>query len=171
MARIEGEIVIGHPVDVVSDYVADQSNEPQFNLRIVQPEKITAGPVGKGTRFRPAVASMGRTAEMLIECTGHDRPTLFASTTTMQPQATGMSTTTRRTPHCPSRERSPRSSPPLLSRRRGTSICSASTSTTKTWRAGPCNASKNGFYKSTSTNGKLPCCAGRKKSCSRWSAP
>jgi hypothetical protein len=54
MARIEGEIVIGHPVDVVSDYVADQSNEPQFNLRIVQPEKITAGPVGKGTRFRPA---------------------------------------------------------------------------------------------------------------------
>ena len=47
MARIEGEIVIGHPVDVVSDYVADQSNERQFNLRIVRPEKITAGPVGK----------------------------------------------------------------------------------------------------------------------------
>jgi hypothetical protein len=88
MARIEGEIVIGHPVDVVSDYVADQSNEPQFNLRIVRPEKITAGPVGTGTRFRPAVASMGRTAEMLIECTGYDRATLFASTTTTQPQAT-----------------------------------------------------------------------------------
>lgn len=128
MARIEGEIVIGHPVDVVSDYVADQSNEPQFNLRIVRPEKITAGPVGTGTRFRPAVASMGRTAEMLIECTGHDRPALFASTTTTtQPQATGMSTTTRRTPHCPSRERSPRPTSRLLSRRRGTSICSTST--------------------------------------------
>ena len=53
MARIEGEIVIGRPVDVVSDYVADQSNESQFNLRIVRPEKITAGPVGTGTRFRP----------------------------------------------------------------------------------------------------------------------
>src|SRR5690349_8296319 len=131
MARIEGEIVIGHPVDVVSDYVADQSNEPQFNLRIVRPEKITAGPVGKGTRFRPAVASMGRTAEMLIECAGYDRAALFASTTT-QPQATLMSTTTRRTPHCPSRERSPRPTSRLLSRRRGTSICSASTSTTKT---------------------------------------
>ena len=61
MAGIEGEIVIGHPVDVVSDYVADQSNEPQFNLRIVRPVKITAGPVGKGTRCRLAVASMGRT--------------------------------------------------------------------------------------------------------------
>ena len=135
MARIEGEIVIGRPVDVVSDYVADQSNEPQFNLRIVRPEKITAGPVGKGTRFRRRWRPWGARLEMLIECTGHDRPTLFASTTTtVQPQATGMSTTTRRTPHCPSRDRSPRSSPPLLSRRRGTSICSASTSATKTWR-------------------------------------
>lgn len=84
MARIEGEIVIGRPVDVVSDYVADQSNEPQFNLRIVRQGKITAGRVGKGTRFRPAVASMGRTAEMLIECTGYDRPKLFATTTTMR---------------------------------------------------------------------------------------
>ncbi len=82
MARIEGEIVIGRPVDVVFDYVADQSNEPQYNLRMVRAEEITAGPVGKGTQFRSAVASMGRTAEMLIECTGYDRPALFASTTT-----------------------------------------------------------------------------------------
>ena len=57
MARIEGEIVIGHPVDVVFDYVADQGNEPQFNLRIVRPEKITAGLWGRGPgsarRWRP----------------------------------------------------------------------------------------------------------------------
>jgi Polyketide cyclase / dehydrase and lipid transport len=84
MARIEGEIVIGRPVDVVFDYVADQSNEPQYNPQMVRAEKITAGPVGKGTQFRSAVASRGRTAEMLIECTGYDRPALLASTTTMQ---------------------------------------------------------------------------------------
>ena len=84
MARIEGEIVIGRPVDVVFDYVADQRNEPQYNPRMVRAEKITAGPVGKGTQFRSAVASMGRTAEMLIECTGYDRPALLASITTMQ---------------------------------------------------------------------------------------
>ena len=83
MAGIEGEILIGQPVDVVFDYVADQSNEPQYNPRMVRAEKITPGPVGKGTQFRSAVASMGRTAEMLIECTGYDRPTRFASTTTM----------------------------------------------------------------------------------------
>ena len=84
MAGIEGEIIIARPVDVVFDYVADQSNEPQYNPQMVRAEKITAGPVRKGTRFRSAVASMGRTAEMLIECTGYDRPKLFATTTTMR---------------------------------------------------------------------------------------
>ncbi len=83
MARIEGEIVIGRPVDVVFDYVADQSNEPRYNPQMVRAEKITAGPVGKGTRFRSTVASRGRTAEMLIECTGYDRPKLFTTTTAM----------------------------------------------------------------------------------------
>jgi Polyketide cyclase / dehydrase and lipid transport len=83
MARIEGEILIGRPVDVVFDYVADQSNEPQYNPQMVRAEKVTPGPVGKGTRFRSAVTSRGRTAEMLIECTGYDRPKLFATTTTM----------------------------------------------------------------------------------------
>jgi carbon monoxide dehydrogenase subunit G len=83
MARIEGEILIDRPVDVVFDYVADQSNEPRYNPQMVRAEKITAGPVRKGTQFRSAVASRGRTAEMLIECTGYDRPALFATTTTM----------------------------------------------------------------------------------------
>jgi hypothetical protein len=49
MARIEGEIVIGRPVDVVFDYVADQSNEPQYNPHMVRADKITPGPEGKGT--------------------------------------------------------------------------------------------------------------------------
>jgi polyketide cyclase/dehydrase/lipid transport protein len=84
MARIDGDIVIGRPVEAVFDYVADQSNEPQYNPQMVRAEKITAGPVGVGTKFRSTVASMGRTAEMLIECTGYDRPRRLASTTTMQ---------------------------------------------------------------------------------------
>jgi hypothetical protein len=51
---------------------------------MVRAQKITPGPVGKGTRFRSAVASGGRTAQMLIECTGYDRPRMLASTTTMR---------------------------------------------------------------------------------------
>jgi hypothetical protein len=84
MSGIAGEIIIARPVAVVFDYVADQSNEPQYNPRMVRAEKITPGPVGKGTKFRSAVAYMGRTAEMVIECTGYDRPALFASVTTMR---------------------------------------------------------------------------------------
>ena len=80
MARIQGEIVIARPVDVVFDYVADQSNEPEYNPQMVRAEKIIAGPAGRETRFRSAVASRGRTAEMLIECTGYDRPKLFTTT-------------------------------------------------------------------------------------------
>ena len=86
MVRIEGEIVIGRPVEIVFDYAADPGNEPQYNPHMVRAEKITPGPVAEGTRFRSAVASMGRTAEMLIECTGYRRPELLATTITM-PQA------------------------------------------------------------------------------------
>jgi hypothetical protein len=50
---------------------------------MVRAEKITPGPVRKGTRFRSAVVSMGRTAEMLIECTGYERPRLLESATAM----------------------------------------------------------------------------------------
>ena len=83
MARIDGEIVIERPVEVVFDYVADQSNEPRYNPQMVRAEKITPGPVGKRTRFRSAVASRGHATEMLIECTSYERPALFATTTTM----------------------------------------------------------------------------------------
>jgi hypothetical protein len=49
MAGIEGEIVISRPVEMVFDYVADQSNEPQYNPQMVRAQKITSGPIGKGT--------------------------------------------------------------------------------------------------------------------------
>ena len=88
MARIEGEIVVSRPVDVVFDYVADQRNEPQYNPRMVRADKVTPGPVGQGTRFRSAVRSMGRDADMLIEFTGYDRPARLASTTTMRQAVT-----------------------------------------------------------------------------------
>jgi hypothetical protein len=84
MARIEGEITIERPVEVVFDHVADQTNEPGYNPQMVRSEKVSAGPVGEGTVFRSAVRSGGRTAEMLIECTAYDRPSLLASTTTMK---------------------------------------------------------------------------------------
>jgi hypothetical protein len=73
MSRVDGDIVIDRPLEAVFDYVADQSNEPQYNPQMVRAEKITAGPVGVGTRFRSAVGSRRHTADMLIEVTSYDR--------------------------------------------------------------------------------------------------
>ena len=83
MARIEGEITIRCPVEAVFDCVADQTNEPHYNPSMVRAEKITPGPIGKGTQFRSTVVSAGRTADMLIELTDYDRPRLLSSSTSM----------------------------------------------------------------------------------------
>lgn len=84
MAGIEGEIVIARPVDAVFDYAADQRNEPDYNPRMVCSEKITDGPVGRGTMFRSAVASLRSVAPMRIECTAYERPALLSSVTVMR---------------------------------------------------------------------------------------
>ena len=81
MAKIDGEIVIGRPIDAVFDYVADQSNEPQYNPRMVRGGKDHPGPVTSGTRMRwsgqvrpkgaykllgPLISWMGRHQEQRI---------------------------------------------------------------------------------------------------------
>lgn len=82
MAKIAGEIVIGRSAEAVFDFAADQRNEPRYNPRMIRADKVSDGPVGKGTVFRSAAKSMGRTAEMRIELTGYDRPGRLASRTT-----------------------------------------------------------------------------------------
>lgn len=84
MAEITGEIIIGRPAEAVFDFVADQRNEPRYNLRMIRADKVSDGPVGKGTVFRSAAKSMGRTTEMRIELTGYDRPGRLASRTTTE---------------------------------------------------------------------------------------
>jgi Polyketide cyclase / dehydrase and lipid transport len=83
MARVSGNILIERPAEEVFDFVADQRNEPIYNPRMVQSEKITDGPIGVGTRFRATARSGRRAAEMLIEVTDFQRPIRLGSRTTM----------------------------------------------------------------------------------------
>ena len=83
MTFIEGEIIIARPAEAVFDFAADQRNEPRYNPRMVRAEKVTGGPVGKGTVFRSAVRAAGRATEMRSELTGYHRPAWLASRTTM----------------------------------------------------------------------------------------
>jgi hypothetical protein len=81
MVRIDGEIVINWPVDAVFDFVADERNEPRYNPRMLRVEKLSPGPIGLGTRFRTAMTSRPRPAEMTIEWIGYDPPRRLASWT------------------------------------------------------------------------------------------
>ena len=79
MAQIEGELVIHRPVHEVFDFVADECNEPRYNPRIRQAEKLTPGPIGGGTRFWAEAVTLGRTTGMTIEYTAHERPRRLAT--------------------------------------------------------------------------------------------
>lgn len=51
MKPIRGEVLINAPAENVFDFVADERNEPLYNRNMLHVEKLTPGPVGRGTRF------------------------------------------------------------------------------------------------------------------------
>ena len=79
MARINGELVISRPVTEVLDVVADERNEPRYNPGIRRAEKLSPGPIGRGTRFLAEAATGPRTSGMTIEYTAFERPGRLAS--------------------------------------------------------------------------------------------
>lgn len=81
MAHIDGEILINRPVEDVFDFVADERNEPRYNPRMLRAEKISSGPIERGTRFRAEIRTMRRPARMTIEFTEYDRPRRLGSLT------------------------------------------------------------------------------------------
>jgi Polyketide cyclase / dehydrase and lipid transport len=85
MALIEDEIIIERPVEEVFDFVADERNEPRYNPRMVRAEKLTAGPIGAGTRFRAEMKGGRRPVEMTVEFTEYERPRRLALTAHLSP--------------------------------------------------------------------------------------
>lgn len=81
--KIEGEIVIGRPIDEVFDFVADERNEPKYNPGMLSAEKLSTGPIGEGTRFRATIKSKGKPLEMLLETTAYERPSRLGNRTSM----------------------------------------------------------------------------------------
>jgi hypothetical protein len=81
VARIQGEIMIERPVEVVFDFVADERNEPRYNPQLLSVEQTTSGPIGVGTQFRAQTMRAGRTIEMQIEFTAYERPQRLESAT------------------------------------------------------------------------------------------
>lgn len=74
MANISGEVMIDAPVDEVFDLVADERTEPSYNPRIASAEKLSNGPVGRGTRFSAIPKGPSGKGRMTIEVLEYDRP-------------------------------------------------------------------------------------------------
>jgi uncharacterized protein YndB with AHSA1/START domain len=85
-AHVEGEIVIGRPVEEVFDYVADERHEPDFNTRMSRVELLTPEPIGVGSRFGVEIAMMRRVFDMTVEFTAFERPRLLGSTSRSLPR-------------------------------------------------------------------------------------
>lgn len=74
MAHISGEVTIDAPVEEVFDLVADERNEPRYNPRIVHAEKLSEGPIGRGSRFVAQPKGMGSKGKMTLEVVEYERP-------------------------------------------------------------------------------------------------
>src|SRR6266436_8522266 len=75
MARI-GEIVTGRPVDVVFDNVADQRNEPRYNLRMMRAAGTATAAHGTwlpGSREAPQCGAAGAGASHEVIRFGYER--------------------------------------------------------------------------------------------------
>jgi hypothetical protein len=79
MARINGEIVIDRPREVVFDFVSDECNEPRYNPQMLSVEKLSPGPAGSGTQYRAQMKSGSRTLPLLLEFTTFERPVRLGS--------------------------------------------------------------------------------------------
>ncbi len=67
MVRIDKNITINRPVDVVWSYLTNLENMPQWDRDVVEAHQTTSGPIGKGTVVEVVDLLIGkRTGELLI---------------------------------------------------------------------------------------------------------
>ena len=84
MVQVNGDILIGRPVEEVFDFVANQENEPQYNQGMRVARKTTEGPIGAGTSFHAEMTGSGRVVPMTIRVTELERPRRIRERVEMQ---------------------------------------------------------------------------------------
>src|SRR5215213_6906037 len=73
--------MINRPVEEVFDFVTDARNEPRYNPAILSAEKMTSGPIGRGTHSVLRSKAMGRPTAVEYEITTYERPQRMTSRT------------------------------------------------------------------------------------------
>ena len=80
MTRLTERIETTLPIDDVFAYVADFANSMHWDPGTATSERIDAGPVGLGARYRLGVRMRGRVAPMEYRITAYDAPHLVVLT-------------------------------------------------------------------------------------------
>jgi hypothetical protein len=73
-AVVENTVEIARSPEDVFDYCTDLTREPEWNPKAKRVEKITAGPIGRGTQFN---AEFLKGDPMTIELVRFERPTAW----------------------------------------------------------------------------------------------
>lgn len=74
---VEAAVDIRRSPEDVFDYCSDHCHEPEWNPMMKRIDKLTAGPVGVGTRY---VAEFVKGPPMVMECTRYERPATWSLT-------------------------------------------------------------------------------------------
>ena len=74
MARYETAVRCPGDPDKTFEYLADFQTVSEWDPGVVDAEKITAGPVGLGTRYRVSVSFFGQVSALVYEITAFEPP-------------------------------------------------------------------------------------------------
>lgn len=77
--ELDVTVTVDRPIEVVFDYWADLERGPEWAAPVVERRKLTAGPVGIGTRYHAVDRFPGRNLEFEVEVTGYERPRLMTA--------------------------------------------------------------------------------------------
>jgi carbon monoxide dehydrogenase subunit G len=87
MIRIDREIDVARPPEVVFDHLADVARFPQWQPAIQRAEQVSPGPLGPGSELRLVLRGPTGPIEVLVEIVAMERPALLALRTLSGPAA------------------------------------------------------------------------------------
>ncbi|MBS4190009.1 SRPBCC family protein [Bacillus sp. FJAT-49705] len=77
MADFRSSVIIHKPVKEVFDYIASMENTSEIMPNVVKMEKLTEGPIGKGTKFKETRSVRGNTVNADVEMVEYEQDKLF----------------------------------------------------------------------------------------------
>ncbi|KAB2333133.1 hypothetical protein F7731_16475 [Cytobacillus depressus] len=79
MAEFRSSVIINKPIAEVFQYITSMENTPEIMPNVVKMEKLTEGPIGKGTKFKETRSVRGKKVNAEIEMVGFKQDHSFTT--------------------------------------------------------------------------------------------